>query len=569
MLAETKAISKSIIIIFIFYCVALICPGYVWARGEPRVQYARTYWVIHDTGNLNEWQVRDIAGQAFDDGKRTLGYSFDDAGIGDLNVRNVVVWGWPQNDVNTLLNWYKTYYGGVTVSFRSLPGQGSYSYGPYYTTAPATGRGTPREDYPREYWVLDGDVAIRDQFIDLAVEAFGNSRQTVGFSFDDAGIGDLNTRKIVVKEIGNYTREQLVNFYSTYYPGVNVSFVDTEPEPLEQNGLAINIGWPATFPTTQQISGLSPDIVRTIVYARDYQNGRYTTLDDAIDRYQGLSKICVVINHEGLNATKPAWDAPLSQWQNYITQFSEHVKHLARVYNGQVYAWEIWNEQDDIYEPYRGMTANVYAVLLDETLRKIKTVSSASVISGGLYTGNLNYLRDFKNRMSYYHLLDGVGYHPYVKRADGYPSGSYGPWTGELRAFLNSVYAVAQKPIWVTEFGAPFELFNPANGNQPTQQGEYLRRAYDVFKSMGKTKIATAMWFAWDDRTHWKPNEEHFGLVDQSHNPRPAWSRFANLLTTYDWGFVGIAPFDPCRVNDRLNGGDRMNSIGQPCLMDY
>jgi hypothetical protein len=193
-------------------------------RGNPRVQYERTYWVIYDDGTLTEAQVRNLAGMAYDDSRRTLGYSFDDAGIGDLNVRNVVVWGYPPNNINIILDWFRQYYGGVTVTFRSIPGEASYNSGPHYTTAPSSGRGKPRLQYFREYWVMDGNTVSRNRYISIAAEAFYNSRQTVGCSFDDAGIGDLDNRKVVVREIGNYTQQSLRDFYNTYYPGVRLEF---------------------------------------------------------------------------------------------------------------------------------------------------------------------------------------------------------------------------------------------------------------------------------------------------------------------------------------------------------
>lgn len=192
-------------------------------RGYPRVQYGRTYWVIYNNGTLTEAQVLSVATSAFYE-KRTLGYSFDDAGIGDLDVRNVVVWGLPTYYVNTYLNWFQTYYGGVTLWFRSLPYQPYYYWGPYYTSAPSSGRGQPRVNYSREYWVLDGATATLNEFTNFAVQAFYGNKQTVGFSFDDAGIGNLDNRKAVIRKLGGYTQQSLIDFYNFYYPGVTVEF---------------------------------------------------------------------------------------------------------------------------------------------------------------------------------------------------------------------------------------------------------------------------------------------------------------------------------------------------------
>lgn len=60
-------------------------------------------------------QFLSVAAKAYP-GRQTVGFSYDDAGIGDLNKRNVVVWGseFPQS---TLIDWYAWYYSGVTPSF--------------------------------------------------------------------------------------------------------------------------------------------------------------------------------------------------------------------------------------------------------------------------------------------------------------------------------------------------------------------------------------------------------------------------------------------------------------------
>jgi hypothetical protein len=64
-------------------------------------------------------QVQAIIGQAYAR-RNTVGFSHDDAGIGDLDQRHVVVWGneYPQS---VLRNWYNQYYPGVTVEFRPMP----------------------------------------------------------------------------------------------------------------------------------------------------------------------------------------------------------------------------------------------------------------------------------------------------------------------------------------------------------------------------------------------------------------------------------------------------------------
>ena len=186
-------------------------------RGKPRVQYAREYWVIDSRATLSE--VLQIVAEAYPN-RITVGFSYDDAGIGNLNTRKVVVWG-DEHDRDTLRNWYQQYYGGVTVEFRAIPGRGTWHFGPYSTTAPAGQLGTPRVQYAREYWVVNSGASLF-QLQEIVGQAYAG-RNTVGFSYDDAGIGDLDERRVVVWG-DEYPAPVLRAWYRTNYPAVDLSF---------------------------------------------------------------------------------------------------------------------------------------------------------------------------------------------------------------------------------------------------------------------------------------------------------------------------------------------------------
>ena len=78
-------------------------------RGEPRVQYERTYWLMPPDASKSEFM--EIAGEAYDQ-RATIGFSADDAGIGDLDKRNVVVVH-PERQPAKLTQWFLTNYGTV------------------------------------------------------------------------------------------------------------------------------------------------------------------------------------------------------------------------------------------------------------------------------------------------------------------------------------------------------------------------------------------------------------------------------------------------------------------------
>lgn len=90
-------------------------------RGKPRVQYERTYVLIPPDEGAD--LVVEIARRFFDANRFTLGGSADDAGVADLDVRNVVAvqpdrWG------DSLQAFFEQYYPGV--SYIPVSGDNNY-----------------------------------------------------------------------------------------------------------------------------------------------------------------------------------------------------------------------------------------------------------------------------------------------------------------------------------------------------------------------------------------------------------------------------------------------------------
>lgn len=95
-------------------------------------------------------------------------------------------------------------------------------------------RGLPREDYARTYWLLS-QAATQAQ-VQRALTLAYATRGTVGFSADDAGIGDLDNREVRVLWFAptDWDRDALDAFFAEWYPGVTVihEYIDTAP-PVE------------------------------------------------------------------------------------------------------------------------------------------------------------------------------------------------------------------------------------------------------------------------------------------------------------------------------------------------
>lgn len=97
------------------------------------------------------------------------------------------------------------------------------------TMPPETERGAPRIDYARVVHVAPEGATLAT-FQKITEVAYKSDRQTVGFSYDDAGVGDLSSRKAILWDIPANKRASFTEFYAKWYRGVVVEFRSTTPE---------------------------------------------------------------------------------------------------------------------------------------------------------------------------------------------------------------------------------------------------------------------------------------------------------------------------------------------------
>lgn len=88
---------------------------------------------------------------------------------------------------------------------------------------PARPRGAPRTQYKRVYDVVPQD-ASEVRATAIFREAWLRGKETVGGSYDDAGVGDLDTRVARLYDIPVERRAEFVAWYAQHYPGVIVEF---------------------------------------------------------------------------------------------------------------------------------------------------------------------------------------------------------------------------------------------------------------------------------------------------------------------------------------------------------
>jgi hypothetical protein len=96
-------------------------PGPCQCIGLPRVQYERTYNVVPATAT--EEQAVAVFLDGWRRSRETTGGSYDDAGIGALDVRKARLYGIPTADRPDYEAFYAAYYPGVEVEFAWYPGE--------------------------------------------------------------------------------------------------------------------------------------------------------------------------------------------------------------------------------------------------------------------------------------------------------------------------------------------------------------------------------------------------------------------------------------------------------------
>ena len=208
-------------------------------RGQPRTPYSRTYVLLPPEADA-AW-AQAVVDAAWDTHRFTIGGSADDAGIGDLDLRRVVAvnpaaWA-PGAGGDDLRDFFETHYSGVIYvpveaespaalrtgleTLPEMPAQPPPPMGGAKGGEPP--RGKPRAPYARTYVLLppgaDGTWAKG-----VVEGAWDTHRFTIGGSADDAGIGDLDFRRVLAVNPAAWAPgaggDDLLTFFDTYYPGV-------------------------------------------------------------------------------------------------------------------------------------------------------------------------------------------------------------------------------------------------------------------------------------------------------------------------------------------------------------
>lgn len=234
-------------------------------RGTPRTPYHRTYVLLPPTAD-RDWAEAAVAA-VWDRHRFTVGGSADDAGIGDLDFRRVIAvnpaeWG------DDLRAFFDTHYPGIIyVPVEANSPDGFKASLEVLTlpalppTQPEPPRGLPRVQYPRSYVLLPPEAGV-DWALAAVEGSWGLSRFTVGGSADDAGIGDLDERRVIAVNPSGWG-DDLAAFFAEHYPGVRYTPVTATNVYQLRGRLAAlclqDLGVSLAYPTTRMPPFITDD----------------------------------------------------------------------------------------------------------------------------------------------------------------------------------------------------------------------------------------------------------------------------------------------------------------------
>jgi N-acetyl-anhydromuramyl-L-alanine amidase AmpD len=421
---------------------------------------------------------------------------------------------------NRLLQWLATQFGSIDASplFPFVPHRnliGHYEIDPVdRPNCPGPNVNYSKITADADAGVLLGQVKPQAQTVHIygttalvSLPFYGIVKQLTETDIPVAGYLDYQNRHWAISQYSY--QNQISNFFD------NAATVPPVQD-LEAS-LSLNPGYrDAVTPSTGELRSLGPQWLRVLLFSQyqDLQTGQNSELDWLIDRCQGIGiNLLVLVNPETLNEVPPPHG---SGWgdanSGYVGRVSDLAQKVAAFYHDKIGAVEVFNEPD-----VQAILPEDYGALLAASYAKIKAVSSLPVISAGICCGeNLDYLRRMAQvaRGSF----DGVGWHVYAERVDGYPSSAFG--FGELRDSSSSARALGGKPLWVTEIGAQLDWNWGPGVASPDAVAAYLTRAYNLMRTLGRNIVAQAFWFTW------RIAGESWGLVDDSGARRPAWYAF-------------------------------------------
>ncbi len=281
--------------------------------------------------------------------------------------------------------------------------------------------------------------------------------------------------------------------------------------------------------------------------------GEFRWIDpDNIVKAFGDQEVKILMRVHGTPPWARPQDTPLSHPPDDMADFANFMTALVTRYQGQVAAYEIWNEPNLYYEwGYLTPDPAAYTEMLKIAYTAIKKVDSqALVISGGLATtghgsasafGDLDFLQGMyeAGAKGYF---DALGSHPYA----------YGQAPDERHPDGLSLARVEEQhqvmvangdddtPIWITEVGWVLQTNwdlgeHQAIGVTEEQQAEYLARTYAKVQLewpfvqaffLFNLDFSTVPWYPAAEPMRW------YAILNPDRTPRPAYTILRQTMRT-------------------------------------
>jgi hypothetical protein len=260
-----------------------------------------------------------------------------------------------------------------------------------------------------------------------------------------------------------------------------------------------------------------------------------TQFDNAVNlaKWKGQNVIVDVYQSPSWASGTSDPDAPPSNPADYAS----FISRMAQRYGGQVYAWEIWNEEN--LGRFWGQSPNpgAYANMLKAAYQAVKSASGSTVLFGGMSTSDYDYLQGVYNAApDIGNYFDGMAIHPYAPpyspdlvRYDG--SGHIAkdsfPAYREVRQVM--LAHGNDKPLYFTEMGWS-TTSQPGMGVSPDQQAAYTQLAWKCMQMDQYIKVGILyelrdnFWAG--DANDW---EDQLGLEYTNWSPKPAYAAFKSV----------------------------------------
>lgn len=290
------------------------------------------------------------------------------------------------------------------------------------------------------------------------------------------------------------------------------------PTPLD-SPIALDVAMSWFYPEPKMPAVANLCALAGINWVRDRLNwaemeparGRFTSVNryDVAARTQAAAGLRVLqVNH-----LSPRWASPESKrFPLDLRNVYEAYRQFARRWQGQVEAFEPWNEAD--IEMFGGHTGSEIASLQKAAWLGLKAGNPEVIVCQNVYAlPNRQILSDFQANEAWPY-FDTFNLHHYVP-IDSFP-----------RVYAAFRAVSAGKPLWVTECSMPVKWSGDEKLKEPSQPdlGVQAERLARVFAASLYEGSSTVFYFM---LPHYAEGQTQFGILRADLTPRPAYVALA------------------------------------------